>query len=131
MTSSYLDTQTTHARGMVQDVSALLDQLRPLPEGEQRRGVTLIKHLGFNIVAMVLRAGAELSEHSVRGVLAVQVLEGRVRLTTVNAEDELPAGHLAVLEVLEPHSLTALEDSALLITVSMLQETGAAVSNPS
>jgi len=83
------------------------------------------------LVLTALRAGAELSEHTARGVIAVLVLEGFVELRTNQTSDDVRVGQLAIIDVLEPHTLTAREDSLLLITVSMLEERGVDVSSQS
>ena len=67
------------------------------------------------VIAMV--KGAALSEHENPGEASVHVLAGRVRLAAGNASWDGRTGDL--LEVPDaPHSLEALEDSAVLLTVA-------------
>jgi quercetin dioxygenase-like cupin family protein len=67
------------------------------------------------VIAMV--KGAALSEHENPGEASVHVLTGRVRLAAGNASWDGRTGDL--LEVPDaPHSLEALEDSAVLLTVA-------------
>ena len=54
-----------------------------------------------------------------------------MELRTNQTSDDVRVGQLAIIDVLEPHTLTAREDSLLLITVSMLEERGADVSSQS
>lgn len=69
------------------------------------------------VIAMV--KGATLSEHENPGEASVHVLAGRVRLAAGNASWDGRVGDL--LEVPDaPHSLEALEDSAVLLTVAKL-----------
>jgi quercetin dioxygenase-like cupin family protein len=117
-------------REMVIDLDAVIDELLPIPPDHDRCGVALAKQTGLNMVVTALREGAELSEHTSRGVTAIQVLDGAIELQTRETSDDLRAGQIAVIEVLEPHSVIAREDSTLLITVSMLQEIGGEVSSP-
>ena len=65
---------------------------------------------------LALTAGNGLDEHESPGEATVQVLQGRVRLTTAEAGWEGSAGdHLVVPRV--RHGLSALEDSGILLTV--------------
>jgi quercetin dioxygenase-like cupin family protein len=67
------------------------------------------------VIAMV--KGAALSEHENPGEASVHVLAGRVRLAAGSTSWDGRAGDL--LEVPDaPHSLEALEDSAVLFTVA-------------
>lgn len=63
--------------------------------------------------------GSELGEHSNPGEATVYVLRGRVRLSSNDESWEARAGDL--LKVPDArHSLQALEDSAILLTVAKL-----------
>ena len=128
---SYLQDHPLRGRELVIDLDKAVAEVLPIPPDRDRSGVALLKHTGLNMVVTALRAGAELSEHTSRGVIAVQVLDGFVQLRTNQTSAEVRKGQLAIIDVLEPHSLTAREDSLLLITVSMLEEIGANVSTPS
>lgn len=65
---------------------------------------------------MALTAGNGLDDHESPGEATLQVLQGRVRLTTAEAGWEGSAGdHLVVPRV--RHGLAALEDSVILLTV--------------
>lgn len=69
------------------------------------------------VIGMV--AGSELGEHANPGEATVYVLRGRVRLTSGEVSWEGRAGDL--LKVPDArHSLQALEDSAILLTVAKL-----------
>jgi quercetin dioxygenase-like cupin family protein len=66
------------------------------------------------VIALV--AGAELGEHASPGEATVQVLHGRVRLVAGQNSWDGASGHLiAVPDAL--HSVEALEDSVILLTV--------------
>lgn len=68
---------------------------------------------------IALNAGEELSEHENPGEATVHVLSGRVRLATPRARWEGRSGDLIAVPR-ERHSLEALEDSAVLLTVAKL-----------
>ena len=65
---------------------------------------------------IALRAGRSLADHDNQGEATVQVLQGRVRLTTTTESWEGTAGdHVAIPPV--RHGLAALDDSVILLTV--------------
>lgn len=65
---------------------------------------------------IALRAGAGLAEHDSPGEATLQVLRGRVRLNSGPDSVEGAAGDLLVIPDAR-HSLDAIEDSAVLLTV--------------
>jgi quercetin dioxygenase-like cupin family protein len=65
---------------------------------------------------IALVAGAELGEHASPGEATVHVLHGRVRLVADETSWEGASGHLIVVPD-APHSLEALDDSVILLTV--------------
>jgi len=65
---------------------------------------------------IALAAGRDLSEHHSPGETTLQVLRGRVRLTTAEAGWDGKAGDLLVVPR-ERHGLHAVDDSVILLTV--------------
>ncbi len=65
---------------------------------------------------IALASGRMLDEHSNPGEATVHVLQGRVRLSAGDANWEGAAGHLIAVPD-ATHSLEALEDSVILLTV--------------
>ena len=87
--------------------------------GGGRAATTIIggheKVLRQTVIAMV--SGASLAEHENPGEASVHVLSGRVRLST--GQHSWDGRHGDLLTVPDaPHSLEALEDSAVLLTVA-------------
>ena len=66
---------------------------------------------------LALTAGSSLDEHNSPGEATIQVLRGRVRLTAGEVAWEGRTGDLLVVPDVR-HALEALEDSAVLLTVS-------------
>jgi quercetin dioxygenase-like cupin family protein len=66
---------------------------------------------------LALTAGSSLTEHENPGEATIQVLRGRVRLTAGQQAWEGRSGDLLVVPD-SRHALEAIEDSAILLTVS-------------
>lgn len=102
----------THVRpGEVVDVRPLGATL------VDHRTYTLVKTDDFEIMRLVLPAGKEIATHTAPGRITIQCLEGRVAFTTMEKEVELETGRLLYLNANEPHSVRAVEDSSLLLTI--------------
>lgn len=67
-------------------------------------------------VLLALAAGHKLAEHENPGEATLLVLSGRVELATAAAKAAVAAGDYVVIPH-ERHDLTAIEDSAVLLTV--------------
>ena len=67
---------------------------------------------------IALTAGSGLAEHNSPGEATLQVLRGRVRLTAADQGEEAAAGDMLVIPP-QRHTLTALDDSAVLLTVAL------------
>ncbi|TDZ87182.1 Cupin domain protein [Mycobacteroides salmoniphilum] len=67
-------------------------------------------------VMLALAAGHKLAEHENPGEATLLVLSGQVELATATAKVALAAGDYVVIPQ-ERHDLTAVEDSAVLLTV--------------
>lgn len=79
------------------------------------------RHLRQTVLS--LAAGAELAEHANPGEATLYVLSGRVVLTAGTQTCEAQAGDLVVIPA-EPHSLRALEPTAVLLTTVPLPAAG-------
>lgn len=66
--------------------------------------------------AIALVAGQELAEHNSPGDATLQVLRGRVRLSSLSGSVEAGADDLVIIPP-ERHALAALEDAVVLLTV--------------
>jgi quercetin dioxygenase-like cupin family protein len=84
-----------------------------------RQAVNLVKDGPLNVLLMTLKKGAELSEHRTRGPITVHVISGAIRFDVKNQQIALGAGYMLSLERDVAHSLTALEDSSVLLTTAI------------
>ena len=61
-----------------------------------------------------------LPEHKVNGVVNIQVLRGKLRVTAGDQNYELSAGNLLILAPGVPHTVAAEQESEMLLTVHLL-----------
>lgn len=90
-----------------------------LPSVDRPRDVktsALVKTDRFEALELVLRAGDEIPSHAVPGYATVHCLQGRVVIETAGAI-ELSAGDWLYLDRGRPHSVVAVEDSSVLVTI--------------
>jgi quercetin dioxygenase-like cupin family protein len=83
-----------------------------------RNSKTLVKQPDFRIVLMALQKGAHLEEHSADARISIHALRGHVKLQLPEQTVDLPRGHLLVLDRALEHDMEALEESAVLLTIS-------------
>jgi quercetin dioxygenase-like cupin family protein len=95
----------------------LIERARTEPDGKAAR--TLLKSAELTIVAMALRAGASLLEHSARGPVLVVPLVGRVTFEadSLSASEEVAHGHALAMGASLRHAVTATEDAAFLLVI--------------
>lgn len=79
---------------------------------------TSIKYDDLRVVLMALHAGARVPEHQTDGRLSVQVLSGHIQMRAFGRTFNLRAGNLLALDHGIRHDVTALEESALLLTIA-------------
>lgn len=78
---------------------------------------TVLKTHDVEVLRMVLPAGKDVPMHDVPRETIVQGLEGRVEIRTDARRCTLEPGHLLYLEGGQSHSLHAIEDSMVLVTI--------------
>jgi quercetin dioxygenase-like cupin family protein len=111
-----LDEGTLHVFALEQYARDLRGE--PAYPTSGRNGITLVKSPALRVVLEVLRAGAELAEHRAPGPITVQVLEGEIRFSTGEDTFRVRAGELLALPPGRPHSVEAVRDSVLLLTIA-------------
>jgi len=92
--------------------------VRPFGDGLAEQVTrSLFKSEQLEAVRLVMPAGKVIAEHSAPGEITVHCLEGRVAFTAEGATHELGAGELLYLKARQPHSLKAIEDASVLVTL--------------
>lgn len=109
------------------DLGAEVDRLKR--EGPWRaRGhnaITLAKYPDLRFVLMVLKPGARMSTHEPDERVSLQILSGRVRMGVGGRQLELGPGQLLAMDRAQAHQVEALEECALLLTLSWPAGAGA------
>jgi quercetin dioxygenase-like cupin family protein len=101
------------------DVKAEIARLKSEPAwaSGDRHGTSLVKGGGINVALMLLKKGAKLQEHHTKAPITVHLLEGRINFIAGAKTHLLTAGMLLALDRAIAHSVEALEESALVLTV--------------
>lgn len=81
-----------------------------------RNAITVFKTDNMTIVVLALKEGAVIKDNIVEGLLSVQVLEGAIKLETLEGDGDMGEQHLMIFHPGIPHSLEARLDTVLLIT---------------
>jgi quercetin dioxygenase-like cupin family protein len=82
------------------------------------RTTALVKNDTFEAIKLVARKGHEMCHnHHVDGMVTVHCLEGLIAFSADGDTRELAAGHWLFLTGGIPHTMTALEDSQVLLMV--------------
>ena len=94
-------------------------KLRETIPSNDRQSVSLVKDGPLNVLLISLKKNAELGEHRTRGPITVQVLSGAIQFHAESQEITLAAGCMLTLDRDVAHSVTALEDSSVLLTTAI------------
>ena len=79
---------------------------------------TLVKYSDFRIVLILMQAGTLMREHKADARISMHGLSGRLMVHLPEKTVELSAGELLVLEKCLPHDVSAVEESAFLLSIS-------------
>jgi len=81
------------------------------------RTAAIIKADHFETIRLIVHAGTEIPQHQVAGEITLHCLEGHVELGVDPAPIALKANEWVYLEGGAPHSVKAIEDSSVLLTI--------------
>jgi len=107
------------------DLDQELQQLRREDSWQRETGrssKTLAKYPDFRIVLILMKSGTRMRQHKAEGRISIQQLKGKVCIHLAERKVTLSAGHLLVLDCGVLHDVEALEESALLLTISWRRE---------
>ncbi len=77
----------------------------------------IVKTNEMELIRMVLPAGKGIPNHKVDGPITVQCVAGKIAFTAMGATQEINYDQLIHLLPEEPHSLKAIDDSVVLMTI--------------
>ncbi len=107
------------------DLDRELQQLRREDSWQRETGrssKTLAKYPDFRIVLILMKSGTRMRQHKAEGRISIQQLKGQVCIHLADRKVIVSAGHLLVLDCGVLHDVEALEESALLLTISWRRE---------
>jgi quercetin dioxygenase-like cupin family protein len=94
--------------------------LHPLgPALANTRSYALFKSADLELIRIVLLAGQEMPPHAVAGEITLQCIEGHIAFGCDAGVIELTAGQLVHSAAGETHSLRAIADASLLLTIAL------------
>ncbi len=97
--------------GEVFDLSPLGSNLK------STRTTAVVKSESFEVVRLVVHAGADIKTHQVDGPITLHCLEDRALLSLPETTLELSGGQWVYLEGGVPHAVRGIEDTSLLLTI--------------
>ena len=108
-----------HGGFVAVDIRAEIARLKSEPAwaGGDRHGSSLVKGDGINVALMMLKKGAKLQQHHTRAPITVQVVEGRVNFIANGKTQLVTPGMIVALDRAIAHSIEAVEECAIVLTV--------------
>jgi quercetin dioxygenase-like cupin family protein len=103
------------------DLERELQLLRQEDSWQRRTGrssKTLAKYPDFRIVLILMKGGTRMRQHRAEGRISIQQLKGQVCVHLADRKVSVSAGQLLMLDCGVLHDVEALEESALLLTIS-------------
>jgi quercetin dioxygenase-like cupin family protein len=92
--------------------------LRPLGEDLKHAKTTaIVKSEIFEVVRLIVHAGANIPPHQVSGAIMLHCLEGHIVLGLIDTVLEMSAGQWVYLNGGVRHSVKGVEESSLLLTI--------------
>jgi quercetin dioxygenase-like cupin family protein len=100
------------------DLELITEQLRSENawEKNERNGITVFKTDKLTVVVTILKEGTEINENSVDGLFVIQLVKGKIKVQTGGSPFELKTGQILHLHEGVAHSITAMEETTLLLS---------------
>ena len=99
------------------DINEFVKQLKDEEAWEKndRNGITIFKTDNLTTVVTCLHKEAAIKDNRVDGLFQVQVLDGKIRITTDDGDAEMKEGDMITFHPNVAHSIEALKKSTLLL----------------
>ena len=103
------------------DLPAIAAALRAetVPARSGHRQITIYQHPPVTVVLFAFDLGGQLADHQADGVVTIHLIAGAVQVQTPVGSYDLAPAMLVALAPAVPHSVTATQESIVLLTVSM------------
>lgn len=103
------------------DLNAFRKQIKDEPAWKvsDRNAITMFKSDTFRLVLISLHEGAVLDPHTAKGMISIQVLEGKIKFDTDKESVEMEKGEMLVLHEAISHKVEAKKESTFLLTLAM------------
>ncbi len=100
------------------DLSAYIRQLKDEETWQKndRNGITLFKTEHLSIVLVCLHEKAVFADRPVNGIFTIQVLEGKVRVSTSEGDVNMQQGNMLSFHPGVDHTIEATDDAVVLLT---------------
>jgi len=100
------------------DIPAFIQQLKEEPAWQKndRNGITVFKTEHLTMVVTILHKNAVIKDNQIEGLATLQVIEGAIRINTIDGDIEMKEKQLISLHSNESHSIEALSDAVILIS---------------
>ncbi len=92
--------------------------MRASPHPRGHLGKTLLRNQDMRIVLLILDRGARIPDHSADEPLTIHAVDGRAIVGLLGSSFDLSSGQLLAVERGVSHSVVAIEDTALLLTIA-------------
>ena len=119
--------RSVSGQGMIYRLSAEMQSLQQdlAQTTGGRAAKTLAKAQNLRVALVTLRAGSTIDPHAIAGAATLHVLEGRLRIHPEDADRDVEAGDLVVLNQNLRRPAEALEDATILAMVAWPDGAGA------
>lgn len=108
----------SHVFDMHKQLAFLRTETPPNSHGHRQK--TLFKHSDRTIALFAFEPGALLAEHSAKGTVTIEAIEGELRITVGGGEEQvLQPGQLLVLAPGTRHAVAASVPAGFLLQVSL------------
>lgn len=116
----YLKTHQLSGTGVIADaLDEAVDLLAKAREATSGRAAkTLVKNGPLRLTLIAMKKGAAAARHHVDGPATIQVLRGKLRITTPRGPEDLGSGTVYALGAAVEHSHAALSDCVALLTIA-------------
>jgi quercetin dioxygenase-like cupin family protein len=113
-------------------LAAVAAELRAEPHDSVsgHRQIAIARHGPVTMILFAFEADGLLKEHRTDGVVNIHVLSGHLQVMVGNETHEMRGGQLVNLAPDVPHSVRALEESEMLLTVHRIAAASAAARVP-